>query len=79
MNPDGREVGYDVKATCDHRGCKAKIDRGLSYVCGGMHGANEHGCGRYFCPGHMTVSNKPGVYVSVCLECAEKEEAEDEE
>ncbi len=30
----GRDIGYGVPAICDHPGCNAEIDRGLSYVCG---------------------------------------------
>ncbi len=30
-----RDIGYGVPAYCDHPGCMAEIDRGLSYVCGG--------------------------------------------
>lgn len=53
VNAEGREVGYGVEATCDFEGCDAKIDRGLYYVCGGMHDGDEHGCGRYFCGSHL--------------------------
>jgi hypothetical protein len=48
-----RDIGYGVPAYCDHPGCDAEIDRGLSYVCcdeepyGG-----ERGCGLYFCGKH---------------------------
>jgi hypothetical protein len=34
----GRPIGYAWEATCDRPGCNAKIDRGLAYACGGMHG-----------------------------------------
>jgi len=34
----GRSIGYGVRAICDHPGCKADIDRGLDFACGGMHG-----------------------------------------
>jgi len=30
-----RDIGYGVPAYCDHPKCSKKIDRGLSYVCGG--------------------------------------------
>ena len=30
-----RDIGYGVPSICDHPGCTARIDRGLSYVCGG--------------------------------------------
>ncbi len=48
----GRPIGYAHAATCDYPGCEAEIDRGLSYVCGGMHGGDGYGCGRYFCSKH---------------------------
>lgn len=57
----GRPIGYGFAATCDHPECEKKIDRGLAYVCGGMHGCepvyNAQGefintCGRYFCEDH---------------------------
>lgn len=51
---NGREVGYSVEATCDKEGCEAKIDRGLAYCCGGMHGGDEYSCGGYFCSAHRT-------------------------
>lgn len=51
---DGREIGYGVEAECDFPGCPEKIDRGLGYVCGPMHGSgNEWGCGRYYCGKHL--------------------------
>lgn len=43
-----KDIGYGVSAYCDHPGCAAEIDRGLSYVCGG-----EYGCGLYFCGKHL--------------------------
>jgi hypothetical protein len=48
-----RDVGYGVPAWCDHPNCTAKIDRGLSYVCGGDPYGGSHGCGLYFCEKHM--------------------------
>jgi hypothetical protein len=50
---DGRDIGYSVEAKCDEPGCDADIDRGLSYVCGGMHGGDGVGCGKYFCGKHL--------------------------
>lgn len=47
-----RWIGYGVPAYCDHPGCLEKIDRGLSYVCGGEPYGGEYGCGLYFCSGH---------------------------
>ena len=51
----GRMIGYAIRAECDEPGCDATIDRGLSYVCGGMHGGDEHGCGGYFCGQHLWI------------------------
>lgn len=48
-----RDIGYGVPAYCDHPKCNAKIDRGLSYVCGGEPYGGEHGCGLYFCYEHQ--------------------------
>lgn len=50
----GRPIGYAHAATCDHPGCKAKIDRGLAYACGGMHGDGaSFECEGYFCLEHL--------------------------
>lgn len=49
----GREVGYGIEAICDFPKCKARIDRGLDYACGGGHaGMSEGGCAHYFCRRH---------------------------
>lgn len=48
-----RDIGYGVPAYCDHPGCEQKIDRGLSYVCGGEPYGGDHGCGLYFCSAHL--------------------------
>lgn len=61
----GRPIGYSVSATCDDSGCEKEIDRGLSYVCGGMHGGGEAGCGGYFCEAHLYV----GRSAWLCREC----------
>ena len=47
----GRDIGYGIVAECDFPDCGTKIDRGLGYLCGVMHGDDE-GCGGYFCPEH---------------------------
>ncbi len=47
-----RDVGYGVPAFCDHLECKEKIDRGLSFVCGGEIYGGENGCGLFFCDKH---------------------------
>lgn len=67
----GRPIGYAHAATCDHPGCGAKIDRGLSYVCGEMHGSDEYSCDKYFCEDHK--ANYVGdehTNTSVCDQCA---------
>lgn len=68
---NGRPIGYAHSATCDHPGCDKKIDRGLSYVCGDMHGEDEVSCERYFCPEHLSglARHCDGQVVSVCAEC----------
>lgn len=48
-----RDIGYGVPAICDFPGCNEKIDRGLSYVCGGEPYGGEHGCGLFFCSNHL--------------------------
>lgn len=65
----GRPIGYAHSARCDKRGCKAKIHRGLAYVCGSMHGGDGIGCGGYFCTSHMTIQTVTGDNQSVQL-CA---------
>jgi len=73
INNACREVGYNVEATCDHPGCNKEIDRGLSYVCGDMHDADEYSCDRYFCEEHKNyfVRKDDGTYTCVCEECAQ--------
>lgn len=70
----GRPIGYAHEATCDHPGCNAKIDRGLAYACGGMHGDGGHrgdfGCEKYFCGQHL----KSGEHDQLCFECLAEEE-----
>lgn len=48
---DGRKAGYGVPAYCEHPGCDAEIDRGMSYACGGD--PFQYGCSRYFCSKHV--------------------------
>lgn len=73
----GRPIGYAHGATCDAPGCSAEIDRGLSYVCGNMHGGDTYGCGRYFCTPHMTVCEmSDGSYNQLCAGCYAIAEAE---
>lgn len=50
----GRDIGYGVPAFCDHPGCGALIDRGLSHVCAQEEPyGGENGCGLYFCSAHL--------------------------
>lgn len=70
---NGRPIGYVFPATCDHPGCTAEIDRGLSYACGDMHGDDEISCERYFCSEHRRhyiEDSETGRDVSVCEDCA---------
>lgn len=66
-----RDVGYGVPATCDHPGCNAKIDRGLSYVCGSEPFGGDHGCGLHFCGKHLRMRQPRGSdrVVSLCPRC----------
>lgn len=57
-----RDIGYGVPAVCDHPDCNTKIDRGLSYVCGGEPYGGRYGCGLYFCDKHLTATDR-------CLRC----------
>lgn len=72
----GRPIGYAHEATCDHPGCNAKIDRGLSYACGDMHGDDEISCEGYFCSAHkQNIIESPDARmgtVAVCDECYAK-------
>lgn len=62
-NGEKIEAGYGVEATCEEARCKAKIDRGLAYLCGKTPGSDEHGCGGYFCEKHLYGDNQ-------CKRCA---------
>jgi hypothetical protein len=66
---EGRDVGYGVPSLCDHPGCTAKIDRGLSYVCGGDVYGGEHGCGLFFCAEHMHYAGDKRDNVQLCIRC----------
>jgi hypothetical protein len=58
-----RDVGYGVPAYCDHPGCAEKIDRGISFVCGGEPDGGERGCGLHFGGNHLA-----GLY-QLCERC----------
>lgn len=68
---NGRPIGYCHEATCDHVGCNTKIDRGLSYACGGMHGEDEISCEKYFCEEHRSnfIVHCEDTFL-ICDECA---------
>lgn len=76
----GRNIGYGWRGQCDHKGCKERIDRGLAYACGGMHGdsdtcpTTDNGicCEGYFCGKHMTSAapdGRKGPVIQVCIAC----------
>jgi len=70
----GRDIGYTIPATCDHPGCNEKIDRGLSYVCGRMHGDDEYSCEKYFCEKHRSnylITDQDEIY-QVCSTCRDE-------
>ncbi len=62
-----RDIGYGVPAYCDHPGCRAEIDRGLSFVCGGEPYGGDAGCGLYFCGKHRSHAGPEGE--SICSRC----------
>lgn len=68
-----RDIGYGVPAECDHPECAEKIDRGLSYVCGGEPYGGEHGCGLFFCSDHMSICLVDGDHVQLCECCASQQ------
>ena len=72
----GRSIGYAHVATCDAPGCDAKIDRGLSYACGDMHGDGVGYCEGYFCYEHLVLAHIDGRAVFVCDACAALADAE---
>jgi len=63
----GKQVGYTVSAKCEYPGCKAKIDRGLNYACGGEHGEFDHYCNGYFCDEHLFCVE--GYHHKICVYC----------
>lgn len=67
----GRPIGYAHKAECDFSGCNGKIDRGLDYACGGMHGEDEISCENYFCHEHLYYEKIKDEKrcIHICLEC----------
>lgn len=78
----GRPIGYAHMANCDFRKgeetlnarteiCNARIDRGLSYACGGMHGEDVYSCEGYFCQSHLHYVGTPdrGSSMQICSKC----------
>jgi hypothetical protein len=64
-----RDIGYGVPAICDHPGCKAEIDRGLGYVCGGEPYGGEYGCGLFVCSEHQRANDR---CLQLCQHCADR-------
>ena len=63
-----RDIGYGVPAFCDYPGCKAEIDRGLSYVCADVEPyGGKRGCGLFFCPEHQHMTDKHHQLCARCL------------
>ena len=74
----GRPIGYAFEATCDHPGCDTKINRGLSYACGNMHGNTDWGCENYFCPEHLMLVDKDHDS-QLCFACHDHMQAHEAE
>jgi hypothetical protein len=63
-----RDIGYGVPSFCDQPVCYEEINRGLSYICGGLYW-DEHGCGLVFCPKHHFYVEVDEDSFSVCERC----------
>ena len=74
-NNAGRMVGYAIRAHCDNKKCEQQIDRGLAYVCGGMHDGGDHGCGGYFCYEHLVITDVGQLCTTCALKHPDKEES----
>ncbi len=70
-----RDIGYGVPAVCDHPDCNEKIDRGLSYVCGGEPFGGDNGCGLFFCQKHLGYYEKHGR--QQCERCGNPDDPDD--
>jgi len=70
LDSRGRHIGYQYQARCDHKGCHRRIDRGLAFACGNMHGETEYGCEGYFCHDHLHGVGEEHDY-QLCAECRE--------
>ncbi len=67
-----RDIGYGIPSLCDHPNCKAEIDRGLAYVCGGEPYGGDHGCGLYFCDKHMSYGVRKDGPHQMCEQCVKR-------
>lgn len=65
-----RDIGYGVPAICDKPKCDARINRGLSFVCGGEPYGGEIGCGLYFCANHLWFGRSRNA-PQLCPRCME--------
>ena len=72
-----RDIGYGVPAVCDHPDCNTKIDRGISYVCGGEPFGGEHGCGLFFCGDHLHYYGDEHEAFPLCERCGENYNMDD--
>ena len=77
LDSEDRPIGYAFEAICDHLHCDTKIDRGLAFACGGMHGEDEYSCEKYFCSEHLThidVNAYDERWRQLCDECVKTQE-----
>jgi len=75
FDSQGREIGYAIRAFCDHRSCNVRIDRGLPFTCGGMVDGGEYGCGNFYCDLHRSTTVTGPATVSLCRDCMKRYEA----
>lgn len=61
-----RYIGYGVPSICDKPGCNERINRGVSYVCGGDFNGGDKGCGLYFCRKHLLEDRSDGPFCPRC-------------
>lgn len=67
-----RDIGYGVPSVCDHPDCNKEIDRGMSYVCGGVPFGSTDGCGLYFCENHLSFSDNKQQRCERCTDSKEE-------
>lgn len=73
VDSQGRDIGNEVFADCDKEGCDSVIRRNHDSACGGQHGGDLFGCGRYYCQPHLNlVPTSDMSAVKLCDECATK-------